>query len=179
MTAIIRGMPLADGSDLILDGRSYCPRRRRPVVSVSIAEKGATGHDPRLAAIPAVIDTGFNGGFALRLEQLAKWAGYDARSLKTLGLKNSTRGLIEYVEANIWLYRNVPGSRATLRDHPLLLDVYGGIQVFLPPPPGSVDARPDEPIVGMRALITNQLELRVDGSRRQFSLYRRRRWWGR
>src|SRR6266478_1488355 len=123
MAAIIRGMPLADGSDLTLDGRSYRPRHRRPVVSVSIAEKGATDHDPRLAILPAVVDTGFNGGFAIRLEQLVKWAGYDARSLQTLRFMNSARGLIEHVEANIWLHRNVPGNRETLRENPLLLEI--------------------------------------------------------
>jgi hypothetical protein len=179
MMAIIRSMPLADGRDLTIQGRSYRPGRRRAVVSVSIAEVGTTGPGPSRPVFPAVIDTGFNGAFALRLEHLTKWAGYDLRSFTRLGFANSTRGFIERVGANIWLYRNVRGSRELVRNNPLLIEIDGGIQVLLPPPPGAVDARPEEPLIGMRALITNQLELRVDGKRRQFSLYCRRKWWNR
>ena len=80
MGTIIRQLPFGEARSYVeVHGRSVPILRFQPVVWVSIASKGSRPFDSRTPHIPAVVDLGFNGTFAIREEQLREWAGLDPR----------------------------------------------------------------------------------------------------
>jgi len=89
---IIRNLPVQDTSSMIeVRGRQVRVLPFQAIVWVSIAAKGHP-FDPRSPRIPAVVDLGYNGTFAIREESLHQWAGMDARSfhkLRTMQLRGA------------------------------------------------------------------------------------------
>lgn len=176
--AILRELPLRRVPEQIgLGDRVYRVRAFQPVAFVSVVVAGVEKHDERLPKFPALIDTGFNGEFAIREEQLREWAGIDPRLLTLMRSGEASRGKCHYLRANLWPYKNVRRSRALAQSRPILIEIDGGIQVF-PVTNLPTDVRPDMPLVGVKALCTNRLRLVVDGQAASCSLTRRpSRWW--
>src|SRR5262245_23267545 len=110
---------------------------------------------------------------------MARWAGLRTQNLRALG-QARVRGIgtgaqmVPLYAAALWIHRNRPGQRDQLTDespHRLALDT--GIALH---PHQGADA-PRLPLLGLRALVTNNLHLAIDGRRRYVTLRAPRRWW--
>jgi hypothetical protein len=143
---------------------------------IAVCSKGPTTYNESVALIPAILDTGFNGGFAIRDEHLKQWGGMDARGFRLLGTERTERGAAEWRSANFWLHRNSSGMHIPNRRQPIRLELDKGIMVFPRPSQeeGQADARPLLPLLGMRALHHNRLCLSVDSRRMLASLFKPR-----
>lgn len=133
------------------------------LVWVSLAIKGVAELDPGAPHIPAVLDTGNNHNFAIREEHFA-WARLPDASkigqVRTLGQE------LDLLAVNVWIHPNRPGSRDTWDRQPFRLELHGGIAVY----PRGVPSPARLPILGLRAIIKNDLRLLIDGKRREVSL---------
>jgi hypothetical protein len=153
------------------------------LIWVGIDKKGRQTPDPATPRVPALLDTGFNGNFAIREEQLVEFAGIDPRYFTKRRDDQNDRGAAEIRAANIWLYPN----RAKTTDPqengtPVLLELDEGITVFRrfereQGEQQARDVRPRLPLLGMRGLRRNNLSLLLDLSRSWISIWTPRRYW--
>ena len=141
------------------------------LVWVAICQQGQVEYDHKAPLVPAILDTGFNGYFCIREEQLRAWAGLDPRLLPSLHTGRTPRGIATVRRANIWLHRNVARSPEPLRLNPFQMELDDGIIVYskLPPSPQH-DLRPRMPLLGMRAFRRNELLLQIDFKRELVNL---------
>jgi hypothetical protein len=65
--------------------------------------------------------------------------------------------------ANVWLYRNEPGTNTPSDLPPIRLGTPDGIVIF----PENVPNPARLPILGLRALVRSDLKLVIDGKRRE------------
>ena len=134
------------------------------VVEVSLAVKGITALDPETPRVPAILDTGLNHNLAIREEQLL-WAKLP--SVPRLGQVRIGAHTLPLLAANVWIHPNRPGMRsAHEKRRPLLLELDGGIAVY----PDGVPNSARLPVLGLRALVRNELRLTIDGKRREVML---------
>lgn len=85
MPAIIQDLPLAPTPMSIeVRGQSLAVNPLQALVWVSVTSIGSASLEPRTPRIPAILDLGFNGSFAIREEQLRQWAGVDPRLFRKL-----------------------------------------------------------------------------------------------
>jgi hypothetical protein len=132
-------------------------------VWLTLCAQGPVVYDPTAPLLLAVLDSGFNGNFALREEQLRAWAGVDPNLFQFLRTADLSRGRVDVRRANLWLHRNVPHSIEPCRRDPLHMELDEGIYVFRRPNnPVGRDPRPELPLLGMRAMRRNDLALAVD-----------------
>ena len=111
---------------------------------------------------PIVVDTGFNDAFLMQQHQAEVWATSATFSqFQTNGLYLSAgRNQIPYWDAALWVYPNIPGTREPdPAGKPVWFELPHGIALT---PPGSVVAK-EKPLLGMRAIRFNRLQLRIDG----------------
>lgn len=141
----------------------------QPVVWVSIAPSVRTHLPDRVRRFPAVLDTGNNFTFCLSERHLHEWAGYSLRDWMDF----RTRGVRLYgspvpcLKFNVWLYSNVPGRLAIHpRRRPTALPITHGIAIY----PEGAPNLPRLPVLGMRALHLNRLQLHLDAGRLSMSL---------
>jgi hypothetical protein len=160
---IIRHLPFGESrSQVVVRGRSIPILPFQAVVWVGVVSVGRIPYDPRAPRIPAVLDLGFNGTFAIREEQLREWTGLDSRLFPKLR-RTRLRGASTDVRlANLWLHPNVPCTRDLSEGLPLRLELSKGILVMSPPETASeTDQRPRLPLLGIQALHRAQLRLIV------------------
>ena len=121
---------------------------------------------PGAAILPAILDTGNNLNFSIQAAHLTRWAGIDPRSLKSGGMvREGTRSLTLHA-AYIWIHRNVP-RRGVLKDvRPFQPQVPDGIVIY----PSDGSDYPRLPVLGLRAILKNNLKLIIDGQRKHASL---------
>jgi hypothetical protein len=113
---------------------------------------------------PAILDTGHNHNFSISERLLHQWAGLSLDQLPPLGTILVNKQEVPLLKSAVWIHRNKPKS-AELLPHPFALELPHGIAVY---PEGT--PAPRLPLIGLRGLVTNQLQLMVDGSRRVVSL---------
>lgn len=164
MRTIIRHLPFGEPrSQLEVHGRSIPILPFQPVVWVSIVSVGAVPFDRRTPRLPAVLDLGFNGTFAIREEQLREWAGLDPRFFPRLRRTRLRGAPTDARLANLWLHPNVPHTRDASEGTPLRLELFKGMLVMGRPDRASeVDHRPHLPLLGVHALHRANLRLIVD-----------------
>jgi len=143
------------------------------LVWVSLASRPVM--DPsRLPRFPALLDTGHTHNFSIQEEHLRRWAGL-SRNVLSLGF-GEVRHLgrtYPLFAASLWIHSNNPGTwdeRPGALPHNVELP--GGMLVY---PSGS--RFPRLPLLGLRAIVHNELRLVVDGERGRVSLRTRRWWW--
>jgi hypothetical protein len=120
---------------------------------------------PRNGSIfPAILDTGHNHNFSISQRQLNQWAGLSPDQLPPLGNILVNKQEVPLRKAVLWIHRNKPKS-AELLPRPFALELPQGIAVY---PEGT--PAPRLPLLGLRGLVLNHLQLTVDGSRRVVSL---------
>jgi hypothetical protein len=143
------------------------------VVWVSLAARSV--FDPsHLPRFPALIDTAHTHNFLLREEHLVRWAGIrpDALGLGRGEILQAGRRF-PLRAAQLWIHPNEPGHWDRLSgDAPHLLEVAEGIVVS---PPTST--YPRLPLVGLRAIMRNKLDLAVKGKSGMVFLSSRSWWW--
>lgn len=116
---------------------------------------------------PAVLDTGHSHNFSIKEEHWELWTGLHSREIPTIGHARVNKQLVELKDAAIAVYSNTPGERDSLRaksSHLLILSE--GIAVHRATDPFA----PRLPLLGMRALVKNHLQIMIDGERKEVSL---------
>lgn len=114
---------------------------------------------------PAVLDTGHNHNFSIQERQLAGWTDLRPSNMPRLGLILVNRQEIPLISGELWLQRNRPGTNELLLK-PFCLKIPQGIACY---PEGTPNA-PRLPLLGLRALVQNQLQLTIDGQGKTVTL---------
>lgn len=179
MPSIIRNLPLERArTDVPVGGRSVSVLPFQAVVWVSIVPKGPEPLDPRTPRIPAVVDLGFNGTFAIREEQLREWAGVDPRLFYRVRTSRLRGAVADERAANLWLHPNVPNSRSPSGQPPLRMELFMGVFVLRRPEQSDRrDERPRLPLLGFRALHRADLKVVVDCKNCRLTIRAPRRLW--
>jgi hypothetical protein len=111
---------------------------------------------------PAVLDTGLTHNFSITESLLRRWAGLAPSDLKFIGTTRLKGERLNQYQAVLRLHRNRPGTtEAGEGTYPLTLDE--GLSIV---PEGSTRL----PLIGLRALVRNDLKLIIDGKRRRVTL---------
>jgi hypothetical protein len=134
------------------------------VVTVSLAVRELMEPDLGLPRFPAILDTGNNHNFAISEQHLRSWARITAAEsrhhIRVQGRQ------IPLINAGLWLFPNEPGHVAASGRPPTRLALPEGIAVY----PEDLPSPARLPILGLRALVTNDLKLIIDGKRRWVTL---------
>lgn len=155
------------------------PKSRQLIVRVSLTASQSDPWTPSTIGFPAVVDTGFNGGFLLTTYHLETWA---RQSIENLGerLKNiPVRGLpAASFRSHVWVRKNIPGAWDESHARPTRLDCEAGIILVREHPTGSGDLPGTFPLplLGMEALESPRVKLTVDAAKRQFTLRDQHYW---
>lgn len=135
-------------------------------VSVSIAQ--VLEWDARTPAFPAILDPGNNFNFSIFESQLIRWAGTRPELLRVLGYIRMQGKRYPRHAADLWLHPNIAGSRDRQPGRePFRLNLDRGIAVY----PDTAPRPPHLPLVGLRGLTDNHLQLAIDGKHREVSLH--------
>lgn len=129
------------------------------MVSLSVGDV----FEPGSRRFPAIIDTGLNHNFAIRREHLDRWTGLRPPVRKPVTIQKRE---IPLAAANVWIYRNQPGTSETSDLPPLRLRTSEGIAVY----PEDIANPARLPILGLRAPVPSDLKLIIDGKRRTVTL---------
>ena len=111
---------------------------------------------------PAILDTGHSHNFSITESQLVRWAGLQSRQFRLIGATRLKGEKLWQLQGDLRLHRNRPGTRE-LGEGRLSLVLDEG---FTLAPEGSSRL----PLLGLRAIVTNRLILRIDGKRRLVTL---------
>jgi hypothetical protein len=162
---ILDRLPVVDEHDrLNVHGEALRIRPFQVIVRVSFSEIAIW--DARTPIIPVLLDTGNNHNFSIQEHHLIRWAGMHPQSWPFLGAMREGSRAPSLRFANVWIHRNRSGSR-DLRDvEPFLLPLEEGIAIY----PDDGSNYPRLPLLGLRAIIKNNLELAIDRKRRYVSL---------
>jgi hypothetical protein len=111
---------------------------------------------------PVLIDTGHSHNFSITGSLLRRWAGLSPGDLRLLGTTKLKGERLSQYRAELRLHRNRPGSLALGEGH-RLLTLEEGISIV---PEGSIRL----PLLGLRAIVQNDLRLALDGRRKEVTL---------
>jgi hypothetical protein len=111
---------------------------------------------------PAILDTGHSHNLAIGRGQFDRWCGAD---LPQIGTAKIGRVTIPQYRADVRLHRNARG-RHELKGDTYSLRMDQGISIV----PDDSGAAPRLPLLGLRAIVNNELILTIDGKRRQLTL---------
>jgi hypothetical protein len=143
------------------------PLKLRPhqiIIEISISP--FQRQDPRTPVIPALLDSGNNHNFSIQEHHLRRWAGIHPESLPFLrGLREGGR-TPSLRAAYLRVHRNRAGRRELRDAESFLLDLPEGIAIY----PSDGSNYPRLPLLGLRAIIKNELKLVIHGKRRHVSL---------
>lgn len=146
-------------------------RRNQILVWVSVHLKGILQPETNTPRVPALLDTGNNFDFSSQHRHLREWAGLDPSALPYLGQVEINDRPVDRYGATVWLHPNVPGTRTVrLQERPHLLEMPRGIAVY------ARDADPlgpRLPLLGLPALLHNDLDLFLDPELRQVTVQTR------
>jgi hypothetical protein len=141
------------------------------LVWVSIHLAKILDPEKSIPKFPALLDTGNNFAFSLQDRQLREWAGIDPRLLVVLGDVEINGRVVSRHEASVWLYPNIPGRHEAASDRlPLRLKMAKGIAIY---PPDVVPPAPRLPLLGLPALLDNDLDWWLDPERRSITVQSR------
>jgi hypothetical protein len=138
------------------------------LVWVSVHLSGVLVPEENIPKFPALLDTGNNFGFSLQDRHLREWAGIDPGLLEDRGKIAIEGKIVRCRKATVWLYPNVPGRQDAAVDcSPFRLELKKGIAVYTQDavPPG-----PRLPLLGLPALLENDLDFWLDPERRHVTV---------
>jgi hypothetical protein len=111
---------------------------------------------------PAILDTGHSHNFSITESQLTHWVRLRSREFKLIGTTRLKGEKLLQLQGDFRLHRNRQGTRELAEGSlPLVLT-----EGFTLAPEGSSRL----PLIGLRAIVSNRLILRIDGKRLQVSL---------
>lgn len=134
------------------------------IVTVSLSARELIEPDPGWPQFPAILDTGNNHNFAIREQQLRSWAritSWEPRHHITVQGRR-----VPLINARLWLFSNEPGRVGLANRSRIRLAMAEGIAVF----PEDLPNPPRLPILGLRALVDNNLKVIINGKRREVTL---------
>jgi hypothetical protein len=134
------------------------------IVTVGLSVRELIEPDSGLPRFPAILDTGNNHNFAIREEQLRSWVRITPSESRHYITIQGRR--VPLINAGLWLFCNEPGRVAVSGRSPIRLAMAEGIAVF----PEDLPNPARLPILGLRALVDNNLMLIIDGKRREVTL---------
>jgi hypothetical protein len=133
------------------------------LVWVSVHLPGILVPETNIPMFPALLDTGNNFGFSMQDRHLRDWAGIDPGLLENRGDIGIEGKVVPRRAASVWLYSNIPGKQeAANGQSPLRLKLNKGIGVY---PPDAVPPGPRLPLLGLPALLENDLDFWLDPER--------------
>jgi hypothetical protein len=172
MTRILDRLPILDKRTFpTFDEKSVKVHRNQILVWVSIHLAGVLQPEQNIPKFPALLDTGNNFDFSIQHRHLREWAGVDSALFPLLGDVEIDDQPVDRHEATVWLYPNIPGTRdIPSGSPPFRLSMRKGIAVYARDavPPG-----PRLPLLGLPALLNNDLDFWLDPERRNVSVQTR------
>jgi hypothetical protein len=110
---------------------------------------------------PAILDTGPSHNLSIARRHLERWTGAELRQIGTSKIGRTT---VPHFAADVLIHRNVPRRFELRGTFPLTMDQ--GIAVV----PDDSPAATRLPILGLKAIVHNELRLVIDGRRREVSV---------
>jgi hypothetical protein len=177
MPPVLRALPYSDSrTTALVRGAPVEVLAHQIIVWVGVAQPQERRPSPNSPRFPAILDTGFSGTFAISPVQLERWADLKWNALpfdptfrmKYFGVE------VPHRRANLWVYPNQYGWRDEIDPiiPPRHLDLIGGIAVYGDGEQvgSAATARlvaPRLPLLGLRALAHNRLQLTIDAADRE------------
>jgi hypothetical protein len=154
-------------STITIRGEQVTVKAFQIVVWVSVTTVFEERFAQTTPRFPAILDTGSMFTFAIREAQLRKWAGIHCHALRVLQQVRHQGRSIPMHAAKVWLHQNQPGERDQLRGQkPFRMQNEPGIAVY----PNELPYAPRLPLLGLRALMENELHLLVNSQHKWVSL---------
>lgn len=174
MPSILHRLPIRIEDDVLFVRDEMVRVKAYEIVAwVSLTSVNVLEFDPRLPRIPVLIDTANTHNFCLQERHLVHWAGLRTENLPVLGAVREREVRAQLYAARVWIHPNLPGRRDRFSGQPPhSLVLPDGIAVY-----PSEAGRPRLPLLGLRAIIRNNLHFAVDGARQTASLRTQRKWW--
>ena len=141
------------------------------IVGISLTLVGEEyGFSQDVITLPAILDTGFNRMLEIDEWHLVRWAGLRKEHLELTAKDRFHEGRkYDLYEANIWLHRTpYAGPRTPPARSPLLLEDSRQVRVMAP----VGKPNPRLPLLGLTALIANNLQVLIDGENSRFRIER-------
>jgi hypothetical protein len=162
---ILDRLPIAEERRQIdVRGRHVKVRAYQIVIQVSILDSHEW--DSRAPTFPALLDSGNNLNFSIQAAHLTRWAGIHPQSLTSRGSVREGERSPSLHTASVWMHRNEPGRRDLRDARPYPLQLPEGIAIY----PSDESDYPRLPLLGLRAILKNNLKLIIDGKRKHASL---------
>ena len=166
---ILDRLPIPEDRTSLRFGDRYVTIHANQIlVWVSVHLSGVLVPEENIPRFPALLDTGNNFGFSVQDRHLREWAGIDPGLLELLGDITIEGKVVTRREATVWLHPNVPGRQdAASGRPPFRLKMRKGIAVYIADavPPG-----PRLPLLGLPALLENDLDFWLDPERRHVTV---------
>jgi hypothetical protein len=175
MPAILRDLPFSvQPSTLVAGDDVVVVRPYQIVLWVSVVSHRFQELPPNAVRLPAILDTGLSHNFSIQSSQLQSWSRIPSDSLRVLRRARINRVDVPLYGADLWIHPNRPGERDRFTDaRPFRLTLAQGIAVY----PADTPGEPRLPLLGLRALVKNNLHLTIDGKNRRVGLRTARRFW--
>ncbi len=169
MTIILHDLPYLDRPETVtIQGEQVRLRPFQIIVWVSVHMKGVADLEPNAPRFPAILDTGNNFTFTITERQLVRWAGIRPGLLRLLGPVVLNDIEMERRAANVWIHSNRRGQRHALKPSASYrLELDRGLAIY---PDDARRPGPRLPLLGVRALDDNSLDLRINARRRSVTL---------
>jgi hypothetical protein len=162
---ILKRLPIAEEPSLLgVHGAQLKLRPYQIIIQVSVSP--FRDWDSRAPIIPALIDTGLNHHFSMQEQHLSRWAGIHPESLSKQGKMWEGGRTADLRRAYLWIHRNEPGRRDLRDAEPFLVPLQEGMAIY----PADGSNYPRLPLLGLRAILKNNLKLDIDVKRKHASL---------
>jgi hypothetical protein len=173
MPILLDRMPFPDQpSEILVRDQRVRLRQNQIILWITLSLPRITSPNPLAVPFPTILDTGHTHIFSISENHLTQWTGFQSDRLSVVGAIRDRGQRILLRSANIWVFRNERGSRNRVINYtPNLLKAEGGIAIY----PGI--EFPRLPILGLRAIAENNLLLKIDGQRREATLWPPIKWW--
>jgi hypothetical protein len=139
------------------------------IVGISLILAGEEYDSSRgVITLPAILDTGFNRILEIDEWHLVHWAGLRKEHLDPIENYQLQEGRkYALCEANLWLHRTpYAGPRRPTARSPLLLGKSTHVRVMAP----LGKPNPRLPLLGLMALVENDLQVFIDGENSRFRI---------
>jgi hypothetical protein len=130
---------------------------------VSVAARGLMDLPEGSPRFPAILDTGTNHNFSIRGEHVERWARLRLRQRGKVRIWGDD---VPLLAGSVWIHPNRRRKMDLAKGQPIRLEMREGVIVY----PENAPNPARLPILGLRALVRNQLKLIIDGKRREVTL---------
>jgi hypothetical protein len=163
---ILDRLPIPQTDRVVSVGTDYVRLKKdQIIVWISLTADDVVRWKPTAQVMPAILDTGHTHHFAIQNQHVVLWAGMQPDRMHALGNIRHGNEKIPLYALRVWLHGNRRNEMALAGNEPRFLDMPEGIAVF-----PAAARYPRLPLLGLRALVGNQLYLTVNGQRESVTL---------